>query len=190
MMTKHERNMWKSPRTGLGNEWKNLLIGLRKQPVMSRPEKPTRIGRARSLGYKAKSGHVVVRVRLLKGMRKTPKKGRRSPKASGRFFTPGLSHRAVAEQRVARKYPNLEVMNSYLLAEDGKHKWFEVLLLDTCRPEVSGDGERKWVAEKQHRSRAFRGKTSAGRKSRGLTRKGKGSEKIRPSLRARKGRGK
>ncbi|MCK4714625.1 MAG: 50S ribosomal protein L15e, partial [Candidatus Aenigmarchaeota archaeon] len=59
---------------------------------------------------------------------------------------------------------------------------------DTSRPEVSGDRERKWMADQ--RGRAFRGKTPAGRKARGLTRKGRGAEKIRPSIRAKGGRGK
>jgi large subunit ribosomal protein L15e len=187
---KYVRNAWKRPKEGLGKSWKNLLIGLRKEPVMIRKEKPTRLDRARSLGYKAKKGYVVIRVRVLKGRRKTPKKGRRSPKASGRFFTTGLSLQALAEQRVARRFPNLEVLNSYHLAEDGKNKWFEVLLVDPSRPEVSRDKGMKWILNGSHRNRAFRGKTSAGRKSRGLTRKGKGTEKVRPSLKARGGRGK
>ncbi len=42
----------------------------------------------------------------------------------------------------------------------------------------------KNIAKKK--GRAFRGLTSAGRKSRGLRRKGKGAEKVRPSLRANK----
>ena len=187
MFTKQLRQAWKRPKEGLEECWKSMLIDLRKEPVINRIDKPTRLDRARGLGYKAKKGNVVVRIRTLKGKRKTPKKGRRSPKASGRFFTTGLSHKAVAEQRVSRRFPNLEVMNSYLLAEDGKHKWYEVLMLDTKRPEIRRDQERKLAGQ---RGRAFRGKTSAGRKSRGLTRKGTGAEKIRPSIRAKQGRGK
>ncbi len=190
MFTKHIRDMWKRPKENLGQGWKDMLISIRKEPVISRIDKPTRLDRARSLGYKAKKGHVVIRVRTLKGKRKTPKKGRRSPKASGRFFTAGLSAKAIAEQRASRKFPNLEVMNSYLLAEDGAHKWFEILMTDSCRTEVSGDRERKAMAGRTQKGRAFRGKTSSGRKSRGLMKKGKGTEKLRPSLKARGGRGK
>ena len=188
ILMKHMRNVWKRPKEGLGDEWKSLLMGLRREPVMNRLEKPTRLDRARGLGYKAKKGYVVVRARILKGKRKTPKKGGRSPRASGRFFTTGLSLQAVAEQRVARRFPNMEVLASYHLAGDGQHKWFEVLLVDTSRPEVSGDRERKWMVSQ--RGRAFRGRTPAGRKARGLTRKGRGAEKIRPSIRARGSRGK
>ena len=190
MFMKHLRAIWKKPRENLGDGWKSLLIDLRSQPVISRVEKPARLDRARSLGYKAKKGHIVVRIKILKGKRKTPKKGRRRPRASGRFFTPGLSHQAIAEQRVSRKYPNLEVMNSYKLAEDGRSKWFDVLLLDGERPEVSKDRERKGMIGKSQKGRAFRGKTSSGKKVRGLRNKGKGTEKLRPSLGAKQGRGK
>jgi large subunit ribosomal protein L15e len=185
MFTKQSRNLWKRP--GDSPEWKRLLMGLRREPVINRLENPTRPDRARSLGYKAKKGFIVVRVRVPKGRRKTPKKGGRSPKASGRFFSTGLSLQAVAEQRVARRFPNLEVMASYHLAGDGQHKWFEVILVDPSRPEVSRDRERRLSGQ---RGRAFRGRTPAGRKSRGLARKGRGAEKLRPSLGARSGRGK
>jgi len=42
----------------------------------------------------------------------------------------------------------------------------------------------------KHKGRVFRGKTSAGKSSRGLRNKGKGAEKLRPSLRAHGRRGK
>jgi large subunit ribosomal protein L15e len=190
MFMKTLRELWKRPEESLGKDWNRILIDLRREPVMTRVAKPTRIDRARSLGYKAKKGNVVVRVKIGKGKRKTPDRGRRRPAASGRFFTPGQSHQAIAEQRVARRYPNLEVMNSYMLAEDGKSKWYEVICLDPDSPSVSKDKERKWITEKQHKGRAYRGKTSAARKSRGLRKKGIGAEKLRPSLNARKGRGK
>ena len=41
-----------------------------------------------------------------------------------------------------------------------------------------------------HRGRAYRGKTSAGKRGRGLFNKGKGAEKLRPSLKANLNRGK
>ena len=187
MFTKIMREMWKRPQQGLGDGWKSMLMDLRKEPAITRVDKPTRLDRARNLGYKAKKGYVVVRVRTLKGKRKTPKKGRRSPKASGRFFTAGLSSKAIAEQRASRQFPNLEVMNSYMLAEDGKQKWHEVIMVDDKRNEVVRDSERQIDGQK---GRAFRGKTSAGRKSRGLMNKGKGAEKVRPSVRAKGGRAK
>jgi large subunit ribosomal protein L15e len=47
-----------------------------------------------------------------------------------------------------------------------------------------------WIAEKQHRSRVYRGLTSAGKKGRGLRWKGKGVEHARPSIKAGEGRAK
>ncbi|ALV62505.1 LSU ribosomal protein L15e [Thermococcus sp. 2319x1] len=47
-----------------------------------------------------------------------------------------------------------------------------------------------WIAGKAHKGRVFRGLTSAGKRSRGLLNKGKGAEKVRPSIRAHRGRGK
>jgi large subunit ribosomal protein L15e len=85
----------------------------------------------------------------------------------------------MAEERVARKYPNLEVLNSYWVWEDGKAKYYEVILVDPQRPEIQHDNKINWICEKQHTRRAFRGLTSAGKKGRGLRKKGKGAEKVR-----------
>jgi len=43
------------------------------------------------------------------------------------------------------------------------------------------------IAQKQHHKRVFRGLTSAGKKIRGLRRKGRGAEKVRPSRKAARG---
>lgn len=183
-MYKHLANVWKKPRENLGDGYKQMMVHIRKQPTVTKLEKPTRIDRARRLGYKAKEGYVIARVKVDKGMRKTPKKGGRTPKKAGRFFSLGKSDKVVAEERAARKYKNLEVLNSYMLAEDGKSKWYEVILLDPYSSSVVSDNNKRWVFEPQHKGRAFRGKTSAAKKSRGLHNKGRGAEKARPSLRA------
>lgn len=146
------------------------LVKWRREPAIVRIEKPTRLDRARALGYKAKQGFVVVRVRVRKGgMRKQrPNKGRR-PKRMGVYgFAPAKSLRLIAEERAARKYPNLEVLNSYYVGEDGLYKWFEVILVDPHHPAICSDPDIKWICEKQHRGRVFRGLTSAGKKMRGL----------------------
>jgi len=89
------------------------------------------------------------------------------------------SIKRIAEERVARKYPNLEVLNSYWVWEDGKFKFFEVILVDPNSPSIKNDARINWICEKQHTSRVFRGLTSEGKKTRGLRVKGKGSEKAR-----------
>ena len=68
--------------------------------------------------------------------------------------------------------------------KDGKYYWFEVILVDPAHPVIKADPKINWICDKKHRSRVFHGKTSAGRKVRGLRHKGKGAEKARPSRRA------
>jgi large subunit ribosomal protein L15e len=181
-MSKHSSDIWKKPKQGLGEAWKQRLMVLRREPTVRRLDGPTRPERARSLGYKAKQGFVMARVGISKGKRKDPKKGRRRPKRAGRFFTPGLSLQGMAEQKAGMKFPNCEVLNSYWLAEDGNKKWYEVILIDRSHPSALKGNE--WAAEPHNRGRAFRGLTSAGKKSRGLRRKGFGAEKARPSAHA------
>jgi large subunit ribosomal protein L15e len=91
----------------------------------------------------------------------------------------------IAEERVNRHFPNLEVLNSYWVGQDGKHKYYEVIMLDPSHPSIKADKELGWIAGGHHRGRAYRGKTSAGKRGRGLHNKGKGAEKLRPSLKAR-----
>ena len=148
---------------------KSTLIVWRKQKVITRVERPTKLARAHSLGYKAKQGFIVARVRVDRGSRKKPKvQGGRKPKTSGKYFTLGKPRQQVAEEKAARKYPNLNVLNSYYVAEDGMSRWFEVILVDTTHPSVLKDKDRNWIALPQHTSRANRGLTSSGKKSRGL----------------------
>ena len=148
---------------------KQRYVQWRRQLTVQRIDRPTNLVRARALGYKAKQGIVVVRVKVPKGKRKRPKQaGGRIPKKAGRFFTLNKSKQQVAEEKASRKYPNAEVLNSYLAGEDGVSKWFECILIDTSHPAILRDKERNWIADNKQRGRAFRGLTSAGRKSRGL----------------------
>jgi len=45
----------------------------------------------------------------------------------------------IAEERAAKKYPNLEVLNSYYVTEDGSHKWYEVILVDPHHPVIRNE---------------------------------------------------
>ncbi|MEM3826137.1 MAG: 50S ribosomal protein L15 [Nitrososphaeria archaeon] len=104
----------------------------RKEKAIVRVDKPTRIDRARRLGYKAKKGYIVVRVRLSrKGKRvKRPRSGRR-PKHMGVVkIKPHVNYKETAMNRVREKYPNMKVLNAYYLYKDGKHIWYEVILKD------------------------------------------------------------
>lgn len=123
-------------------EWmKETLIKWRKQPSVIRVMKPTRIDKARRLGYKAKPGFIVVRVRVRKGgaRKPRPRSGRR-PKALGvTKYTREKSLREIAQERATRKYVNLIPLNTYFIWEDGKHAWFEVLMVDPNHPSIKSD---------------------------------------------------
>lgn len=168
-VAQHMRLLWRKPKEQLGAQWNLQLIQWRREQTVTTIEKPTRLDRARALGYKAKQGVVMARVKVKKGRRKVPKRsgGRRAVR-TGRFYPLGKSKQVVAEEKAARKFPNLEVLNSYWVGQDGQHEWFEIILLDPHHPSIQSDKNLRWIAERQHTGRAFRGKTSAGRKSRGL----------------------
>ncbi len=175
--------MWKQPRKGdmKRMQWERM-IEWRKEPAIVRAEHPTRLDRARALGYRAKQGYVVARVKVRRGgLRKRRIKGGRKASKKGILkITMGKSLQRIAEERVSAKYPNLEVLNSYWVGQDGKHKYYEVILVDPHHPVIKNDPKINWIA--RHKNRAERGLTSAGKKGRGLETKGKGAEKVRPSI--------
>lgn len=147
---------------------KNRLITWRKQPVVVRSEKPTDLKRAHSLGYKAKQGFIIARAKIRKGGRVRPKPaGGRKPSHAGRVrYTPKKSLQQMAEERISRKFPNMAVLNSYFVADDGVSKWYEAVLVDPSHPAVRKDPKMRWISSQ--RSRVFRGLTSAGKKTRAL----------------------
>ena len=182
-MYKYIRDAWKKPRESLGPLWQERLVKWRQEPVTVRLERPTRIDKARSLGYKAKPGFVIVRQRVNRGGRQNPQiRHPRRPKAMSRRKDLTMNYQAVAENRSVQKFKNCEVLNSYYVGEDGTHFWYEVILVDRHNPSVLADGRISWILS--HKGRSERGLTSAGRKARGLRHKGQGAEKMRPSLRA------
>ncbi len=186
MAYKYIAEEWAKPEESFVEElMRQRLIQWRRQPTVTRIEHPTRLDRARKLGYKAKQGFVVVRTRVRRGgLRKIrPKSGRRPKRMGVAKFKPGKSIRLIAEERAAKKYPNLEVLNSYWVGEDGRSKWFEVILVDPNSPVIKSDKDINWIAQPQHTSRVFRSMTSAGKNVRGLHHKGRGAEKFRPSHR-------
>jgi len=158
------------------------LVQWRKQPVTMRVEHPTRLDKARKLGYKAKQGFVVARTRVRRGgLRKLrPRSGRRPKRMGVAKFKPGKNLRLIAEERTVKHFPNLEVLNSYWVGEDGRHKWFEVIMLDPNSPAIKSDKDVNWITEKANNGRVFRSLTSAGKSVKGLRHRGRGAEKVRP----------
>ena len=177
---KYLQKIWKKPDK---EDQKERLIQWRREPVTIRLERPTRLDRARSLGYKAKQGIFVVRQAVQRGSHMRPDiKGGRRPKTQRQKLALRKSYQVIAEERAGRKYSNCEVLNSYFVGKDGQTVWYEVILVDRTHPRIASDSSLSWIAN--DKGRVFRGRTSAGRKSRGMRSSGKGSEKARPSRRA------
>merc|ERR1712093_507665 len=128
---------------------------LRQLNVVHRASRPSRPDKARRLGYKAKQGYVIYRVRVRRGGRKRP-----VPKGAtyGKTTNQGVNQlkyqrslKSTAEERVGRRCANLRVLSSYWINQDSTYKYFEVILVDP-----------------QHKHRESRGLTATGKKSRGL----------------------
>ena len=134
-----ERKAWRNPgKSYVQSMMRQLAQSWRKEPAVLRVENPTRLDRARRFGYKAKQGYAVVRVRIRKGgARKIrPVSGRRQKALGVTKFTRGKSLKKIAEARAAKKFPNMLPLNSYWAWEDGKHKWFEVVMVDPNHPAI------------------------------------------------------
>ena len=186
------RDQWKKPDTSFKSPQQQRLIQWRKEENFFRVEKPLRIDRARSLGYKAKQGYIVVRAKVRRGsLRKHHIRGGRRPAAKGiTKITAAKSTKRIAEERTSKKFPNMNVLNSYWVGEDGRYHYYEVILVDPYHPVIEKDPKINWITNPSCKRRVLRGKTSAGQKGRGLHYKGKGVEKVRPSIRANMGKGK
>ena len=186
-MYKHLADAWQKPDASFVKElMQHRIIKWRRERTIVRVERPTRLDRARKLGYKAKQGFVIARVRVrMGGLRKSrPRAGRRQKRMGVKKFKPAKSLQLIAEERTARKFPNMEVLNSYWVWQDGRFKWYEVILVDPANPVIKADENINWICENANRRRVFRGLTSAGKEMRALRRKGRGSEKVRPSRKA------
>ena len=107
--------------------WERMQVWRREGSVV-RLDRPTRIDRAHTLGYKAKQGVIVVRASVRRGGRRKSRyvRGRRTARMGMRRITAGKSIQRIAEERASKKYPNMEVLNSYWVGQDGRHKWYEV----------------------------------------------------------------
>ncbi|MFH1174898.1 MAG: 50S ribosomal protein L15e [archaeon] len=178
------RDTWNEQTPEFLEVHRKRLTQWRAEPVTIRIDFPTRLDRARALGYKAKQGFIIVRQRVIRGGHTRPdiKGGRRTKHARQRKIV-AKSYQQIAEERAQRSFTNCTVLNSYFVGKDGMHDWYEVILIDRAHPNIAKDHQLRNLG----RGRTFRGITSAGRKSRGLRNKGLGAEKMRPSHRA-KGR--
>jgi large subunit ribosomal protein L15e len=148
----------------------------RQMPAIVRAQHASRPDKARRLGFKQKQGFAIFRVRVHRGGRK-----RRAPKGQvyGKPKNAGINakrrvvnQRSVAETRVGRRIGNLRVLNSYWVAQDALHKWYEVIMVDPFHKCIRDDPRINWICKAKNKHREMRGLTSAGRKYRGLHNKG------------------
>ncbi|CAB4286430.1 unnamed protein product [Prunus armeniaca] len=136
----------------------------RQHPSIVRVTRPTRPDKARLLGYKAKQGYVVYRVRVKRGGRKRP-------------VSKGIVYGKPTNQRCDTAEVSTQL-------EDSTYKYFEVILVDVAHNAIRNDPRINWLCNPVHKHRELRGLTSAGKKCRGLRGKGHLYHKARPSRRA------
>ncbi len=138
-------SMWRERPGELRELLRQRRIRWRREPSVVRVEKPIRLDRARMLGYKAKQGFVVLRVRVRRGgfSRPRPNSGRR-PKAIGAVLHKvNVTMLEEAINRCVKKYPNLYPLGGYPLTYDSLYYWFEVIMIDPHHPAIISDPEIK-----------------------------------------------
>jgi len=157
----------------------------RQMPELVRLTRPSRPERAHALGYKAKQGYVIYRIRIRKG-------GRRKVAAKNRVYgknrthhifklTPKVNLQNLAEIKAGSKLSSLRLLNSYWVNQDGVYKYYECIFVDPIHPAIQHDPTINWICDAVHTRREARGLTAAGRRHRALLGKGKGYRKVRPS---------
>ena len=125
---------------------------------------PTNLVSAKGVGYRAKQGIFVARVRVRKGTgthhRPTHK---RRPKRLGQAkLSRRINTQAMDELKSSQKFENAEAVGSYKVAEDGQWHYFEVVMADRDASTIKSDKKLSYLSKNQ-KGRAERGKTYAGR---------------------------
>ena len=143
LMTISQDNIWYRMWKENSSVLRQRAIEWRKEDAATRIDRPSRLLRARRLGYKAKQGIIVIRMRVgTGGMRRQRPRGGRRPKHLGvTRIKADDNMKTVSERRVLEKYPNMKLLGSYFLYKDGKHYWYEVILADPSHPRIIKDKE-------------------------------------------------
>ena len=142
-MTSAQDKVWLKLWKENSPELRDRVVSWRKQDAVTRIEKPSRILRARRLGYRAKQGIIVIRMRVGTGgmRRKRPTGGRRPKHIGVTRIKAAVNMKQVADRRVLERYPNMALLGSYFIYKDGMHYWFEVILADPSHPRIIKDKE-------------------------------------------------
>lgn len=144
-MPSHQDQVWLKMWKENAPELRAKAVEWRKEHALVRIDRPSRLQKARRLGYKAKQGIVVVRMRVGRGnmRRKRPVAGRRPKHLGVLRIKPALSMQRVAERRVLERHPNMKLLGSYYLYQDGVYLWYEVILADPSHPRIAKDKEMR-----------------------------------------------
>jgi large subunit ribosomal protein L15e len=145
--------LWRTRPPTLEASLRERRVKWRREPSVVRVDKPLRIDRARSLGYKDKQGFVTLRVRVRRGgfSRPRPNSGRR-PRALGTVLHKvSVTMLEEAINRCKKKFPNLHPLGGYPLTSDSIYKWFEVILVDPYHPSIRSDPELRIPAPIERR---------------------------------------
>ena len=144
-MISHQDQTWLKMWQENSPELRAKAVEWRKQNALTRIERPSRIQKARRLGYKAKQGIVVVRMRVGRGnmRKKRPVAGRRPKHLGVTRIKPDVSMQQVAERRVLERFPNMKLLGSYYVYKDGISLWYEIIMADPSHPRISKDKEMR-----------------------------------------------
>ncbi|KAL6120645.1 hypothetical protein NUSPORA_02588 [Nucleospora cyclopteri] len=148
------------------------IVEARQNEVVHRVERPSFLERARKLGYKAKNGYCIFRVRIRKGdaIREYNNGNTRGKcvNAGIHQIKPSLNKQNEAEQIVGKQFGSLRVLGSYKIGQDLKSHHYEVIMVDPNLNSIRNDYKINWICNAVHKHREMRGLTSAGKKARGL----------------------
>eukprot|EP00703_Trepomonas_sp_PC1_P001820 JAP94786.1 Ribosomal protein L15 [Trepomonas sp. PC1] len=183
---KYVNELWRKKASEVANYLQRVRCWeYRQLPSIVRLQHPTRPEKAHRVGYKAKKGYVIYRVRVRRGGRIRQCKHKiwyGKPRNIGVVgFKYNRQLRVHAEQRVGKAIGAMRVLNSYWVAQDGNYKWFDVVMVDPMHPTIRNDARINWICDGTQKHRECRGLTSAERQARGLRNKGVGAMKLRGS---------
>ncbi|XP_036602716.1 60S ribosomal protein L15-like [Trichosurus vulpecula] len=138
----------------------------RQLSALHRTPWPTRPVKARRLGYRAKQGYVIYRIRVCRG-------GRKHPVLKGATYGKPVHHgvnqlkfsrslQSVAEERAGCHCGALRVLSSYWVGEDSTYTFFEVILIDPFHKAIRRNPDTQWITKPVHKHKKMQGLTPAG----------------------------
>jgi large subunit ribosomal protein L15e len=65
--------------------------------------------------------------------------------------------RALAEERCGRKMPDLRVLNSYWVGQDGTYKYYEIIMVDPHHNAIRNDARMNWICRGHQKHRELHG---------------------------------